>query len=224
MSTTATKKAQRRVPLSRERVLDAAIKLADQGGIESLSMRKLGHELGVEAMALYYHFASKDEVLDGIVDRVHAEIEVPSGKRGWRSAMRQRAISARAALSRHPWASVLMESRTNPGPASLRHHDAVIGCLRRAGFSIELAAHAYSLLDTYIYGFAQQQTSLPFETGGQAADVAADILQQMPIDEYPYLAEMATQHIMKPGYDYADEFEFGLSLILDGLERARRSG
>src|SRR5579859_4619402 len=124
-ATRTTRRARNRVPLSRERVLDAAMRLADQGGIESLTMRRLGQALGVEAMAVYYHFASKDEVVDGIVDRVHAEIEVPVDI-DWRSAMRVRALSAREALSRHRWAPSLMESRRNPGPASLRHHDTVI--------------------------------------------------------------------------------------------------
>lgn len=218
-----TRGGRRRVPLTRGRVLDAAMSLADQGGIDSLTMRRLGQELGVEAMAVYYHFAGKDEVVDGIVDLVHAEIEVRSDSADWSSAMRRRAISARDALTRHPWAATLMESRRNPGPASLHHHDAVIGCLRSAGFSVEMAAHAFSLLDSYIYGFAQQQASLPFETGDQAATVAEGILRDFPMDAYPHLAEMAVQHVMKPGYDYANEFTFGLELILDGLERARAS-
>jgi AcrR family transcriptional regulator len=148
MATRTAPRRRSRVPLTRERVLDAALSLADQGGIESLSMRRLGQELGVEAMAVYYHFANKDEVIDGIVDRVHAEIEVPGGTSDWRSAMRRRALSARDALARHPWAPALMESRRNPGPASLRHHDAVIGSLLGAGFSMDLVAHAYSLLDS----------------------------------------------------------------------------
>jgi AcrR family transcriptional regulator len=222
MTPRTTRKARNRMPLSRERVLDAAIGLADQGGIEALTMRRLGQELGVEAMALYYHFANKDEVVDGIVDRVHGEIVVPSDAAGWSVAMRRRAFSARDALSRHPWAAVLMESRRNPGQASLRHHDAVLGVLRAAGFSVEMAAHAFSLLDSYIYGFAQQQASLPFESGDVAA-AAEDMVRSFPVDAYPHLAEIAFQHVMKPGYDYANEFTFGLELILDGLERARGS-
>jgi AcrR family transcriptional regulator len=219
-ATRTTRRARNRVPLSRKRVLDAAMKLADEGGIDSLTMRRLGQELGVEAMAVYYHFANKDEVVDGIVDRVHAEIEVPSDAADWSAAMRRRAFSAREALAHHPWAAVLMESRRNPGPASLRHHDAVLGQLRAAGFSVEASAHAFSLLDSYIYGFAQQQASLPFESGDAAA-VVEDMLQSFPVDAYPHLAEMAFQHVMKPGYDYANEFTFGIDLILDGLERSR---
>jgi hypothetical protein len=133
--------------------------------------------------------------------------------------MRQRAISAREVLARHPWAIGLMESRSTPGPATLQHHDAVLGCLRGAGFSIALAAHAYSVLDSYIYGFALEQASLPFETSEQAGEVADSIRRQFPVDTYPHLMEMAVKHVLQPGYDYADEFEFGLDLILDGLER-----
>jgi len=221
VKTATTKGAQRRQPLTRERVLEAAVKLADQGGIESLSMRRLGHELGVEAMALYYHFASKDEVLDGSVDLVFSEIDLPASGADWKTAMRQRALSVRDALSRHRWAIGLMESRTNPGPANLRHHDAVIGSLRAAGFDMEMAAHAYSLLDSYIYGFALTKMNLPFDTSQEIAKVAQSMLQPSPLDEYPNLVQMLTEHVMKPGYDFGDEFEYGLDVILDGFERVR---
>ena len=210
-----------RIPLTRERVLQAAIALCDEGGIESLSMRKLGQELGVEAMSLYNHVANKDDILDGIVDEVVSEIEVPPIGDDWKAALRQRANSARDVLSRHPWATGLIESRTNPGPATLRYYDSVIGSLREAGFSIEMAAHAFSALDSYIYGFALQEVSLPFETSEEASDVAEILLERLPADEYPHLTEMTTEHAMKPRYDYANEFGFGLELILDGLERMR---
>jgi AcrR family transcriptional regulator len=206
--------------LTRERVLDAAIKLADQGGIESLSMRKLGQELGVEAMALYYHFANKDEVIDGIVDIVFSEIDLPGTAADWRTAMRRRSISVRDAMARHRWAIGLMESRRNPGPASLRHHDAMIGSFRSAGFDIAMAAHAYSLLDAYVYGFALTKMSLPFETTAEVADVAQTMLEPFPLGAYPHLVEFITEHAMKPGYDYGDEFEYGLDVVLDGIERA----
>jgi AcrR family transcriptional regulator len=208
-----------RTPLTRERVLQAAVALADDSGIESLTMRKLGQALGVEAMSLYHHVANKDALLDGMVDLVFAEIELPTTGTGWKSAMRQRAISARAALRRHPWAVALMESRRTPGPANLRHHDAVIGCLRRAGFPVALAAHAYSLLDAYIYGFALQEASLPFKDPQETTEVAQEIMAAFPADAYPHLTELAVQHVLQPGYDYGDEFQFGLDLILDGLER-----
>jgi AcrR family transcriptional regulator len=209
-----------RTPLSRERVLKTALALADAGGIESLTMRKLGEAVGVEAMSLYNHVPSKGDLLDGLIDLVFSEIELPSGADGWKTAMRQRAISARAVLSRHRWAIGLMESRTSPGPATLRHHDAVIGCLRQAGFPVALAAHAYSALDSYIYGFALQEASLPFDTGEQTSELAQAIVAQFPADEYPHLAEFTFEHVLRPGYDYGSEYQFGLDLILDGLEKA----
>ncbi len=218
MSRKAGADVKKRVPLSRERLLRGAIAVADAGGIGSLTIRSLARELGVKPMSLYHHVANKEEILDGIIDVVFSEIELPSADADWRSAMRERAISARSVLRRHPWGTPLMESRTNPGPATLRQHDSVIGTLRRAGFSIAMAAHAYSLLDSYVYGFALEEAGLPFdrETVG---DVAEAILAQFPSDEYPYLAELTTEHVLQPGYNYGDEFEFGLDLILDGLAR-----
>ncbi len=209
-----------RTPLNRERVLRAAVAFADQNGIGSLTMRKFGESLGVEAMSLYKHVANKDELLDGMVDIVFSEIDLPSGTAGWKAEMRQRSVSARQALSRHRWAIGLMESRTSPGPATLRHHDAAIGSLRGAGFSIAMAAHALSVLDSYIYGFALQEAGLPFHTAEETAQVVQTILAQFPRDEYPHLAELTIEHVLQPGYDYGNEFEFGLDLILDGLDRA----
>jgi AcrR family transcriptional regulator len=213
-------RAEPRLPLTRERVLAAAVALADRDGLGSLSMRKLAQELGVEAMSLYHHVANKDDILDGLVDVVFSEIDLPSGEDGWRAAMRQRAISAREALRRHPWATGLMESRPTPGAANLRHHDSVLGVLRGAGFSVELAAHAYSLLDSYIYGFALQEANLAFHTPEEAAEVARAIMAAFPASEYPHLTEIAVDHVLQPGYDYGNEYLFGLDLILDGLERA----
>jgi AcrR family transcriptional regulator len=224
MAKPARRAATRRVPLTRQRVLRVALALADKGGTDAITMRKLGQALGVEAMSLYNHVADKEDLLDDLVDIVFGEIELACDGNDWKTAMRQRAISARNVLTRHRWAIRLMESRTHPGPATLRHHDAVLRCLRQAGFSIALAAHAYSILDSYIYGFALEQMSLPFEKGEEAAAVAETMFREFPADAYPHLVEMAVEHVMKPGYDYADEFAFGLDLILDGLERARESG
>ena len=210
-----------RIRLSRERVLRAAVAFADASGIGPLSMRKLGEALGVEAMSLYNHVANKGELLDGMVDFVFSEVDLPSGGTDWKTAMRQRAVSARQALSRHPWAIGLMESRTSPGPATLRHHDAVIGSLREAGFSIEMAAHAFSVLDSYIYGFALQEATLPFETAEETAQVAEMIWSALRPEDYPYLTELTVEHVLQPGYDYGNEFAFGLDLILDGLDRSR---
>jgi AcrR family transcriptional regulator len=214
--------AEPRAPLNRERVLQAALTLADANGIDALSMRKLGEAVGVEAMSLYNHVPSKADLLDGLIDLVFSEIELPSSAHGWRTAMRLRAIAIRAALSRHPWAIGLMESRTSPGQATLRHHDAVLGCLRSAGFPVGLTAHAYAVLDSYIYGFALQEASLPFDTGAETSELAQAILAQFPADTYPHLAEFTLQHVLQPGYDYGSEYEFGLDLILDGLESALR--
>jgi AcrR family transcriptional regulator len=210
----------RREPLRRDQVLRAAVALADRGGIAAVSMRKLGQVLGVEAMSLYNHVASKSDLLDGMIDIVFSEIGLPAGDTGWKSAMRQRAISARETLTRHRWAIGLMESRRSPGPATLRHHDAVLGCLRQAGFSVELTAHAYSVLDSYIYGFALQEASLPFDTPQQTTQVAQEIFGQFPAGAYPHLTELTIQHVLQPGYHYGGEFEIGLDLILDALERA----
>jgi AcrR family transcriptional regulator len=223
MATQTDTSAKPRAPLSRERVMRAAVALADKGGIESLTMRRLGQELRVEAMSLYNHVANKEDIVDGIVDLVFGEIDVPSDGAGWKTAMRQRAISARDVLLRHPWATSLMQSRTKPGPATLRHNDSVLGSLRAAGFTVEMAAHAFSVMDGYIYGFALQQMNLPSHSSEEATQLAEGILRQLPANEYPHLAEMITEHAMNPGYDYADEFEFGLDLILDGLERVRET-
>lgn len=212
-----------RTPLSRERVINAAIAFADHKGIAALSMRKLGQELGVEAMSLYKHVANKDDMLDGMIDVVFGEIDLPSRGVHWTQAMRDRASSVRQVLARHPWAIGLTESRMKPGPANLRHHDSVIGCLRAAGFSLEMAIHAYSALDSYIYGFALQEQSLPFETRDEVGEVSERMLSRFPADEYPHLAATIVEHINRSGWEYSDEFSFGLELILDGLEKLRDS-
>jgi AcrR family transcriptional regulator len=213
--------ARPRIPLSRNRVLRAAVTLADQDGIESLSMRKLAQEFGVVPMALYKHVANKDDMLDGMVDVIFSEIDLPPRGTDWKTGMRQRAISARRVLARHHWAIGLTESRMKPGATNLRHHDSVIGCLREAGFSIEMAIHAYAALDSYIYGFALQEQALPFVNPENVGEEAEEMLSQFPADEYPYLKETIVQLINKSGWEYADEFEFGLDLILNGLEKLR---
>jgi AcrR family transcriptional regulator len=224
MATLVISEGERRGRLSRERVLRAAIAHADTGGLEALTMRQLAVMLEVAPMALYRHVANKDDLIDAMVDVVFSEIGVPAGGGDWKSAMRRRAIGVRDALVRHRWAIGLMESRRRPGPANLRHHDAVIGRLRAAGFSVEMAAHAYSVLDSYIYGFALTKMNLPFDTSEEVAEVAETMLQPFPVNEYPNLVEFMSEHVMKPGYDYGDEFEYGLELILDGLDVARGSG
>ncbi len=223
-----------RAPLSKERVLRAAVALAARDGIESLTMRKLADELGAGAMSLYHHVPNKSELLDGMIDLVFDEIELPSTELDWRTAMRQRAISTREVLNRHRWALGLMESRVTPGPASLRVHDAVLGCLREGGFSIEMAIQAYSVQDAYIYGFALQEKNLPFDTAEGAAAVAEEQVRQFAelaeerefaalAEEFPYLAEVVGGHVAKVGYDFTAAFEHGLDLILDALENRRRT-
>jgi len=208
---------RQRARLTRERVLRAAVEVADAGGLGALTIRSLAQELGAKPMSVYYHVANKDEILDGIVDYVFSKIELPSPGGDWRAELHRRAASARSVLRQHRWAIVLMESRTSPGPATLRHHDAVIATLRAAGFSRELTAHAYALIDSYTYGFALQEAALPFEGPETMADIAEPIMERFRAGDYRHLVEMATEYYLKPGYDFGDEFDFGLELIFDAL-------
>ena len=212
-----------RVRLSKERVVSAAMSVADRGGLPELTMRSLAAELSAKPMSVYHYVASKEELLDSLVDCVFEEIELPDPEGEWRDEMRRRACSTRACLTRHPWAIGLLESRTSPGRSTLRHHDQVLACLRHAGFSRELTAHAYALIDSYVYGFALQEASLPFEGKDGVADVAEPIMALMDPAVYPTMVEMATTYYLQPGYDFGDEFEFGLDLILDGLEARRHT-
>ncbi|MEV4180379.1 TetR/AcrR family transcriptional regulator [Streptosporangium canum] len=204
-------------------MLEAAIRVADRGGVEAITMRRVAQELGVEAMSLYHHVPNKDAILDGVVDMVFAAIELPSAECGdWRDAIRARASSARVVLSQHSWALGLMDSRRTPGTATLRHHDAVLGVLREAGFTLPMAAHAVSLIDSYVGGFVLQEANLPVTTPDDVGEVAGDILDHLPADEFPYLTEMIVDHALQPGYDHTSEFGYGLALILDALEARRR--
>ena len=224
MSATASDSRRERPRLSRERVLRAAVSVADAGGIGGLTIRSLATELGVKPMSVYHHVANKDEILDGIVDIVFGEIELPTAGGDWRAEIHRRATSARHVLRRHPWAIGLLESRTSPGPATLRHHDANLATLRAAGFSVEMTAHAYALLDSFVYGFALQEASLPLADPGTVAEVGQPILEHFSTGEYPHLVELATEFVLQPGYDFGNEFEFGLNLILDSLARSLRTG
>jgi AcrR family transcriptional regulator len=209
-----------RVPLSRERVLQTALALADEGGVEAVSMRRLGQALGVEAMSLYKHVADKEAILDGIADLVMDEVEVPSPDLDWRTSIRRSAISAHEALRRHPWAGVVLESRLNPGPARLRYLDAVVGVLRGAGFDTPIVARAFMALDSHTYGFTMQELALPFDAGS-ASGVAEEMAARVFADAYPNLLAMA--ELAMSGAPLLD-FEFGLDLLLDGLERLRPVG
>ncbi|MEM9908203.1 MAG: TetR/AcrR family transcriptional regulator C-terminal domain-containing protein [Cyanobacteria bacterium P01_D01_bin.44] len=207
------------IPLSRERVLHTAIRLADEGGIEALSMRKLAQELGVKAMSLYNHVANKDDLVDGMVDIVASEIEVPDLGTDWKVTIRRRATSAHEVLLRHPWSTLALVSRVNVGPAMLCYVDATLGCLIEAGFSLEMADHAWNAIDSHIYGFTLQELNFPFEAA-EYADVAENYLSLIPAEQYPYLNKL-THHVMAGNYDGLHDFDLGLELILEGLERCR---
>lgn len=221
MSATEESQSPSNAGLSKQRVVVEAVRLADREGVDELSMRRLAGVLGAGAMSLYRYVASKDELLDAMIDVVFEEIELPPEDSDWQSAMRLRSVSAREVLARHPWAIGLMESRTAPGPANLHHREAVTSCLRRAGFSVVMATHANWLLDSYVYGFALQEARLPFGSADELAEMAEDVyLRQLSPDEFPYLNESAAA-LFAAGYDPAEEFTFGLDLVLAALEPLR---
>lgn len=208
--------------LTRERVLAAAVGVADEGGLARVTMRRVAESLGVEAMSLYHHVANKGALLDGMVDAVFAEMDRPAADGDWRPSLAAHARSTRAAMARHPWALGLMDASTSPGPATLGHHEAVLACLRAGGFSVAQAGLAYATLDAFIYGFVLQEASLPTEDG--AFDGAAvAMMEAMPAEQYPHMVEMAV-HAMGPHYDFGDQFEPGLALVLDGLDRLLAGG
>jgi AcrR family transcriptional regulator len=253
MAKQAKPKSSGRMPVTRERAVFSAVVLADADGLPALTMRKLAKALGVEAMSLYHHVANKEDLLDGMIDLVFGEIDLPrqgarsglpvgsapsGGARsevemgpassnsgaGWKAEMLRRSESVRTVLLRHPWAVGIMESRVSPGPSILRHHDAVLGCLRGGGFSVPLAAHAFALIDSYVYGFVLQEVNLPFNDEDEIGEMVEQILPMLSVEEYPHLVELTVEHVMKPGYRFGDEFAYGLNLILDGLERNARRG
>lgn len=205
-----------RPPLTHQRVVEAAGRVADAAGLGGVSMRSVGRELGVEAMSLYHHVASKDALLDGLADWLFAQIATPTAGHPWRAEMETRAHSARRVLAAHPWGLGLIESRRSPGPASLRHHDSVLGCLRTAGFTVALAAHAFSVLDAYTYGFVLTEVNLPFEPGESTEEFLAGIAGALV--DHPHLAEMVAEQVSGRDYAYGNEFDHGLALVLDGLE------
>ena len=209
--------AQERVPLSRERVLAGALAIADAGGLESLTIRSLAQKLGVKPMSVYHYVANKDDIIDGIVDLVFTEIELPTPGGDWRIEMRRRADSFRRVLGAHPWSIWLLQSRTSPGAGTLGHHNAFIGTLRTAGFSVEATAHAFALIDSYVYGFALSEASLPINGPETVTEVAEGMMHLFAAGDYPHLVEFSVEHVLKPGYDFGLEFEFGLNLILEGL-------
>lgn len=215
----AKSSGKRKAALTKGRVLKTAIKFADKHGIESLSMRKLGQLLGVEAMSLYNHVSNKDDILDGIVDIVASEIEVPRIGGDWKNAMRSRAVSAHEVLMRHPWATMLIVSRANVGPAMLRYVDSTIGCLVTAGFSYVNADHAWNAIDSYVYGFTLQKLNFPFKPN-EYAKVAKQFLPMIPAEQYPHLNGLS-QEVIAGRHDGLHDLQFGLDLILNGLENGR---
>lgn len=209
----------RRPALNQDRIIEAAVRVADRGGSGQVSMRNIGKELGVEAMSLYHHLTGKDALIDLLADWIFTQIELPEPADPWRPAMVARAASARRTLAQHPWALGLIESRRSPGPALLRHHNAVLGCLRHSGFSIVLASHAFSALDAYVYGFVVTELNLPITAGESVAEFVEEIREMLPAATYPHLVEMITDQVVGKDYAYSGEFKFGLDLILDSLER-----
>ena len=210
--------------LSRERVLEAAVALADEIGIEALTIRKLATAMGTKPMTIYHYVPSKEEIVDGMVERVFAEIEKPPAEGDWLTGLRRRCVSARSVLNRHPWAAPLMESRMSPGPENLGHHDAVIACLRRGGLSWQMTAHAYAVVDAFIYGFALQEASLPAQAEGAFVEEARDMAAAFDAEAYPHLIGLTAEHVLQPGYEFGDSFEYGLDLIIDALARAADEG
>ncbi len=215
--------SKRRETLSRERVLRGAVALADQVGIEALTIRKLAEALETKPMTIYHHVPSKEAIVDGMVEIVFSEIARPAADQEWKSAMRTRCISAREVLKRHWWAPPLMESRTSPGPENLGHHEAVLACLRSGGLSLQMTAHAYAILDSFVYGFAFEEATLPTEDSGALTEVAQDIAAMFDGDAYPNLVEFSVGHVFQSGYDFGDSFEFGLDLIIEALDHAART-
>ncbi|KAA3640226.1 MAG: TetR/AcrR family transcriptional regulator [Armatimonadetes bacterium] len=211
---------RKRPTLTRDSVLAAGVALADEIGLADFTIRKLAASLGVGTMTIYHHVPSKEGIIGGMVEIVFGEIQLPSQDEDWKTAIRARCVSVREVLNRHPWAAPLMESGTSPGPNSLRHHDAVLETLRNGGLSIELTAHAYAILDSFVYGFAFEEAMLPATGGDGLAEVAEEMASHMVFEDYPYLAELTVEHVLKPGYNFGDSFEFGLDLIIEGLDRA----
>ena len=207
----------RRTPLSRERIIAAAAAVADRAGVAAVSMRSVAKVLGVEAMSLYHHVPSKEALLDDLADWVFERIELPEVGDAWREALTGRARSVRSVLTAHPWALGMM-TRPNPGPALLQHHDRLIGVLMTEGFSAALAIHAFSAIDAYVYGFALTETSLPFEPGDGAEEAFA-VKVAASVELYPHIARSRAELFGDGGYAFADEFDYGLELLLEGLER-----
>lgn len=212
-----------RTPLTRERILEAAVDLADRAGIEALTIRRLATELDVKPMTLYHHVDGKEAVLDGMIDLVFTNIALPDKELAWRDAVHGRCRSAREVLASHPWSVPLMESRRSPGPATLRHHEAMLACFLESGMSLQLTAHAYAVVDSYVYGFAMQEANLAVQGASGDEEVTRQIATQFSDDQHPHLMRFSTEHVLRPGYHFGDSFEYGLDLLLAGLDAAAQA-
>jgi len=213
----ATTKRQR---LNRDRVVEGALLLADDVGMNAFTIRRLASALSVGPMTIYHYFPNKEAIIDAMVDAVYAQVALPPTDEEWTDAIRVRCISAREVLKQHPWAPPYMVSRTSPGPATLRHHDALLDCLRRGGLSLQMTGHAYAILDSFLHGFALEEASLPASEDGDVQEIAEGMAAAFDAERYPRLFEFATEHVMQPGYSFSASFEFGLDLIIDGLDAA----
>ncbi len=209
-----------RIPLNRDRIVAAAVEIADERGVGAVTMRAVAAKLGVEAMSLYNHVANKEDILDGMVDMVVGQIDLPPDAGSWREAMRRRAVSARRIFGRHPWVPAILDSRESIGPSGMRYFDWVLGTLIEAGFPLDDAAHAFSLLDSYIYGFGIQKANFTPPGDVSPEELAKAVSGHLPVGEYPYLHRMVARAI-REGYDAEADFDHGLGIILDGLERIR---
>ncbi|MCL1593780.1 MAG: TetR/AcrR family transcriptional regulator [Actinomycetia bacterium] len=212
----------KRERLNSDRIVEGALLLADDVGMDAFTIRRLASALGVGPMTIYHYFPNKEAIIDAMVDAVYAQIALPPTDQEWTDAIRVRCISAREALNRHPWAPPYMVSRTSPGPATLGHHDALLGCLRRGGLSLQMTAHAYAILDSFLHGFALEEASLPASGGEEVQEIAEEMTAAFDVERYPSLVEFATGHVMRPGYNFSASFEFGLNLIIDGLDSASK--
>ncbi|MBN9605788.1 MAG: TetR/AcrR family transcriptional regulator [Actinomycetales bacterium] len=213
-----------RRPLDRDRIIDGAVALADEIGLEPLTIRRLAEHLGVRPMSLYHYVASKDDIVDGMVGRVFDEIERPDPAAPWKEAIRGRARSLRAALRRHPWAIPIMEGRRSPGADILDHHEAMVTAWLGTGFPLPLVAHGLAVVDAFVYGFALQEAALPLGEGGDLTDASDQIIAPLPAEKYPSLVRFTVEHVLQPGYDFGDSFEPGLDYLLDGIEHAAAAG